>query len=165
MEEKEVLSALSDKGYQAAIGQTVMGTLQPKGALLSPMARATKVKVHYLTFNDEQEMIVLPLSFWGKLVPEEIYAIPCQMLQVSQLKIEAFIIKWSSNITITPIEKKMFTKSTNGLQNTRGKKRMLLQLLKDCKNNWLSSGFYITRTHIIWSSLFLYSVFYMRKHF
>ena len=76
MEEKEVLSALSDKGYQAAIGQTVMGTLQPKGALLSPMARATKVKVHYLTFNDEQEMIVLPLSFWGKLVPEEIYAIP-----------------------------------------------------------------------------------------
>ena len=150
MEEKEVLSALSDKGYQAAIGQTVMGTLQPKGALLSPMARATKVKVHYLTFNDEQEMIVLPLSFWGKLVPEEIYAIPLSDV---------------ASITITPIEKKMFTKSTNGLQNTRGKKRMLLQLLKDCKNNWLSSGFYITRTHIIWSSLFLYSVFYMRKHF
>lgn len=76
MEEEVVVSALSDKGFQAAIGQTVMGTLQPKGSLLSPMARATKVKVQYLTFNNEKEIIVLPLSFWGKLVPEDIYVIP-----------------------------------------------------------------------------------------
>lgn len=76
MEEREIVSILLDKGYQVAAGQTIMGTLQHKGSLLSPMARAAKVKVQYLTFNDEKEMIVLPLSFWGKLVPEEMYVIP-----------------------------------------------------------------------------------------
>ena len=63
MEEKEVVSVLSDKGHQAAVGQTIMGSLQHKGNLLSPTVRAAKVKIQFLTFNDKKEMIVLPLSF------------------------------------------------------------------------------------------------------
>lgn len=76
MEEQEVVSVLQENGYQAELGQTIMGNLEHKGSVLTPNMNAAKVKVQLLNFNNQQEIVVLPLSFTGKLLPEEIYVIP-----------------------------------------------------------------------------------------
>lgn len=76
MEEQEVVNVLQEKGYQAVLGQTIMGNLEHKGSVLTSKLDAAKVKVQLLNFNNHKEIIVLPLSFMGKLLPDEIYVIP-----------------------------------------------------------------------------------------
>lgn len=76
MEEQKVISVLQENGYQAVLGQTIMGNLKPKTNFLLPNFNAVRVKVHLLNFNDQNEIIVIPFSFMGKLLPEVIYVLP-----------------------------------------------------------------------------------------
>lgn len=86
MEEQEVVSVLQEKGYQAVLGQTIMGNLEHKGSILTPSLNAVKVKVQLLNFNNENEIVVLPFSFMGKLMPDDIYVIPFSDIEKLEFK-------------------------------------------------------------------------------
>lgn len=86
MEEQEVVKVLQDKGFQAVLGQTIMGNLEHKGNVLTPSLNAAKVKVQLLNFNNQNEIVVLPLSFMGKLLPDEIYVIPFSEIDKLEFK-------------------------------------------------------------------------------
>lgn len=129
MEEQVIIKALQKRGFNVREGQTILGNTQSNSMALTLGPAATlKLKSHYLLFSDTNELIILPVSLLGKIMPEESFSLSFNDIERIQFKNRSFYYNLTLHLKDKK-QKKIVYQVSKVILTTKWQKRNLKTIL------------------------------------